>query len=180
MKTSTDLDKGLVLPEIPTMVAIAWAADCVERALPIFERKRPNESRWARKALSAVRDWAACPCEKHCAAVERKSLCAPREYRDDDDAPIRALHELLQAVSANEHNLWVSAQVVRALRAARSALVLVHGTREEEEWHWQLGQLAVLLGHDPAALSLEMVALFIENRDWIGTFNDLFIASSLL
>jgi hypothetical protein len=44
-------------PELPIHHALAlWAANCAERALPIFEDERPGDDR-PRAAISAVRAW---------------------------------------------------------------------------------------------------------------------------
>ncbi|NLE05003.1 MAG: hypothetical protein GX638_09400 [Crenarchaeota archaeon] len=127
-----------------------WAADCVERVLPFFEDKYPNDDR-PRRAIEECRKWAAsgifkmsvirgCSLQAHAAAKIAK----------EDDAKYTA-HAAGQAVATAHvptHSLGASLYCIRAVVAHSG--IADNGLINERSW-----QLEHLVKYTKQALTLD-------------------------
>jgi len=115
----------------------AWAADCAERVLPLFESRRPHDDR-PRRAIELLREWMRRG-EVSMAEVRTISLAAHAAARDvaDDPAAAAAAHAAGQA-AGTAHSprhaggaSWYAARAVGfAAPADESGAAMAH----EHEW----------------------------------------------
>ena len=101
-----------------------WAADCADRALPLFERRAPNDSR-PRAAIEAIRAFAAG--EKRTARLRSLACAAHAAARDvgEPAAAAAARAAGLAAACAYTHPLAVVHQTLHVVGpAAYAALAL--------------------------------------------------------
>lgn len=116
-----------------------WAIDCVERVMPFFENKFPNDIR-PRNALKTLQDWI--DTGKFSMAVIRKasldSHAAAREIGEDDSARsvARAAGQAVATAHVRTHSLGAAIYVLQAVcRSAKDseaeALVI-----QERDWQF--------------------------------------------
>ena len=80
----------------------AWAVDCAERVLPIFEEQFPDDTR-PRDALATLRAWRATG-EFHMAMIRSASLAAHAAARDaGEDTPARSAARAAGQAVATAH-----------------------------------------------------------------------------
>ncbi|MDY0087493.1 MAG: hypothetical protein RBS78_02940 [Coriobacteriia bacterium] len=131
--------RGGTLEDAQHRLLAAWAADCAEHVLCLFEDDHPTDDR-PRRAVEQARAWARgeitvgearqAACASHAAA--RQAAGAAR------DAARAAGHAVATAHAA-DHELGASAYALKAVRAASDA-----GRRDEAvsvEREWQRAQL---------------------------------------
>jgi hypothetical protein len=115
-----------------------WAADCAERALPLFEEKRPKDDR-PRKAIEAARAWAqgvmtfsgvrAAALAAHAAA--RAAVRAPTAC-----AAARSAGHAAATAHVATHAAHAAAYAVKAVTAAAG-----DARTAAEERSWQIRRL---------------------------------------
>jgi hypothetical protein len=122
----------------------AWALDCAERVLPLFQAARPQDDR-PRRALEAGRAWVQTG-EFSMATIRAASLNAHAAAKDtDDSAAIAAAHAAGQAVATAhvpQHAYGGAYYALRAIAAQHPTQQLEHVNLERE---WQAGQLSTHL-----------------------------------
>lgn len=124
-----------------------WAADCAERVLPFFERRRPDDPR-PRAAIEACREWARTHVFRM-ADVRSASLAAHAAARavEEDDAARSAARAAGQAMATPHvpaHAIAAARYAATAVRdAADPAEADGAATRERE---WQYRHLIELMG----------------------------------
>jgi hypothetical protein len=122
-----------------------WAADCAERALPVFEAKAPNDTR-PREAIAAARAFARTG--KRTADLRKVSWAAHTAAREvgDPAAAAAARAASTAAGAAYTHPITTPHQVNHILSPAAyaahaSALSAVdEASVAEEEIRWAIGQ----------------------------------------
>lgn len=119
-----------------------WAADCAERALPVFENAHPNDSR-PRKAVEAGRAWARGEIPLSAArGASSKANAAAREA--EEKSPAREAARSAGHAAAAAHN------PDHTIHAAAYAVLAICGTdaeASEQERLWQSGHLPQDLHH---------------------------------
>jgi len=136
--------------EADRKTAATWAADCAERVLPLFERKRPEDDR-LRKAIDVCRAWVRTG-EFRMAGIRGSSLAAHAAARsvEDDDVARSAARAAGQAVAAAH-------VAVHAIAAARYAVTAVWAAADRgdadaaalREREWQYSRLFELIRESP-------------------------------
>ncbi|MCM2464890.1 putative immunity protein [Methanoculleus oceani] len=119
----------------------AWAADCAERVLGLFEKAYPEDDR-PRKAIEACRTWARTGVFRM-TEIRGASLAAHAAARDakENDAAHFAARAAGQAVATAhvpQHAYGGAYYALKAVAAADPANAVVNVARERE---WQAGRL---------------------------------------
>jgi hypothetical protein len=123
------------------MTMAAWAADCAERVLPLFERAYPEDDR-PRSAIEACRTWVRTGVFRM-AEIRGASLAAHAAARDakEDDAAQFAARAAGQAVATAhvpQHAYGGAYYALKAVAAADPANAAVSVAAERE---WQAERL---------------------------------------
>jgi hypothetical protein len=112
-----------------------WAADCVERVLPLFEAQNPRDDR-PRRAIEAARAWARG--DVTVGEARAAALAAHAAARDaaNDAARLaaRAAGQAAGTAHMADHAPYAAAYAIRAVRAAAAGHVDVEATDDEREW----------------------------------------------
>jgi hypothetical protein len=125
-------------PELPIHRAIAaWAAECAERALPIFEQLRPGDDR-PRAALASLRGWmreeipmTACRAAAFAAHVAARDATA-----DGQPAAVAAARAAGQAAAVAhmfDHSPHAATYAAKAISLHYNDAALV----AERTWQWE-------------------------------------------
>jgi hypothetical protein len=114
-----------------------WAADCVERVLPFFERAYPNDDR-PRKAIEACRTWVRTGVFKM-ADIRGASLAAhaaARKAKENNAAcfAARAAGQAVATAHVPQHAFGGAYYALKAIAAADPAHARVKVAKER---HWQ-------------------------------------------
>lgn len=114
----------------------AWAADCVERVLYLFESLHPLDDR-PRKAIETCREWVSTGKFKM-SVIRRASLSAHAAARDSKENIVafnvaRAAGQAVATVHVPQHAFGV----FYALRAIAGAFPDVAEEKVAEEYKWQ-------------------------------------------
>ena len=150
-------------------VVAAWAADCAERVVPIFEAETPGDER-PRQSIARTRAFARG--ELDVAEEIRRRFAgndAARGVSAAGAAAARAAGQAASVAHMGAHALGAAAYAVKAAALAapdRPEIV-------EEEVRWQLGRLS-----DPARAALRQLPPVGENR--AGPLGPGLLASGLL
>src|SRR5262245_21271125 len=115
----------------------AWAADCAERVLPLFEAAAPNDDR-PRQAIQAGRPWVRTG-EFRMAAIRGASLAAhaaARAVKDNAAAwfAARAAGQAVAAAHVPQHAFGGAYYALKAVAAADPAQAEAKAARERR---WQ-------------------------------------------
>jgi hypothetical protein len=119
-----------------------WAIDCVERVLPFFEEKYPEDKR-PLKAIGTLREWISTGAFKM-AVIRKASLdahAAAREVGDDNAArsAARAAGQAVATAHVPTHAIGAANYALQAVfRAANSSDADVAIAKE---WEWQYQRL---------------------------------------
>lgn len=118
----------------------AWAADCAERVLPLFEEKRPEDDR-PRKAIEALRAWERTGVFRM-ADVRGASLAAhaaAREVAEDDAArsAARAAGQAMATAHVPTHSIAAAIYAATAVRDSADPLVAEEALEKEREWQYR-------------------------------------------
>ncbi|WP_435748665.1 putative immunity protein [Microbacterium sp. PMB16] len=123
-------------PEPPIHHAIAeWAAECAERALPIFEELRPGDDR-PRAAIAALRAWVRGEIPMtECRTAAFASHAAAREAAEDPAAvaAARAAGQAVAVAHMFDHSPHAATYAAKAVGLSR-------GDAEraaERTWQWE-------------------------------------------
>jgi len=145
---------GTLTDENHRLLAL-WAAECAERALPLFEGARPGDER-PRRAIEAARAWARGEAKMaECRAAAGNANTAARDLRG---APRFAAYAAAQAAVVSHvaaHGLGAAAY---ALKAAREAALEANPTETgagEEARRAERDRQRALLPEDIRALVLD-------------------------
>lgn len=128
IEITEDHQKGLAL----------WAADCAERALPVFEDSRPDDRR-PRKAVEQARAWARGDIPMSAArSASSASNAAARETEEGSPARVaaRAAGHAAATAHAIGHALHAAAYAVKALADTNADT-----SAAEREQSWQFENL---------------------------------------
>ncbi len=102
-----------------------WAADCAERALPLFERDYPHDQR-PREAIQTLRDWIECGVFKM-VVIRSASLAAHAAAREVKDSHLtacyaaRAAGQAVATAHVPTHAFGAAMYALKALAADTSA-----------------------------------------------------------
>lgn len=111
----------------------AWAADCAERVLPMFESSSSDTR--PRDAIAMARRWA--EGDATVGEARKSSVAAHAAAREAEDpaavAAARAAGHAVATAHAADHSLGGALYAIRALRCA--------GVETEEETGWQIERL---------------------------------------
>jgi hypothetical protein len=126
----------------------AWAADCAERVLTLFEKEYPEDDR-PRKAIEACRTWVGTGIFKM-AEIRLASLsshAAAREVKENDAAcfAARAAGQAVATAHVPQHAYGGAIYALKAIAAADRANSEVNISRERE---WQAEHLPEHLRKD--------------------------------
>jgi hypothetical protein len=125
-------------PEPPVHHAIAlWAASCAERALPIFEKQRPDDDR-PRAAIAAVRAWERG--ELPMTACRTAAFAAHTAARDATEAGATAAVSAARAAGQACAVAHMFDHSPHAATYAAKAVGLSNGDKDRETeraWQWE-------------------------------------------
>ncbi len=115
-----------------------WAGDCVERVLPCFEKRYPNDDR-PRKAIEALREWVETGVF-HMADVRRVSLAshaAAREVAGDDTARsvARSAGQAMATAHVKTHSAVAAIYAVTAVYYATDSSM--NAVNAERAWQYK-------------------------------------------
>ena len=136
-----------------------WAADCVERVLPFFEKAYPNDDR-PRKAIETCRRWVRTGVFKM-AEIRGASLAAHAAARaaKENDAACYAARAAGQAVATAHVPQHAFGGAYYALKAIAAADPVQAEAKVAKEHHWQAR-------HIPAKLRQEVLKrVIVQKRD---------------
>jgi len=138
----TDLDKPIaeLAGQADHKILAIWAADCAERALPLFEKIRPDDTR-PRKAIVGIREWVRTGVFRM-ADVRRISLeahAAAREVQEYDAArsAARAAGQAMATAHVPAHAIAAAIYAATAFRDAASPENAEHATIQERQWQYR-------------------------------------------
>jgi hypothetical protein len=136
---ATSMDRrieGLALRADHRVLAL-WAADCAERALPLFEAGCPGDPR-PREAVDACREWVRTGVFRM-ADVRGKALAAHAAARDaaEGDAARSAARAAGQALASAHVPLHALAAAIYAATAFRDAADSDAAALREREWQYR-------------------------------------------
>jgi hypothetical protein len=119
----------------------AWAADCAERVLPLFEKICPADDR-PRKAIEECRNWVRSGVFKM-SVIRGASLAAHTTAREvkENDAACFAAHAAGQAVATAhvpQHAFGVAYYALKTVMAANPDHAETNVTKE---WDWESGRV---------------------------------------
>lgn len=125
--------RGGPLQPVHHRLLAAWAADCAERVLPLFERHGPDES--PGRAIATARLWAA---EKiRVGEAQQAALAAHAAAREADHpaaiATARASGHAAATAHCADHSLGAAHYALKAVTA--------NGGSPEAELSWQIARL---------------------------------------
>jgi hypothetical protein len=117
-----------------------WAVDCVERVMPYFEEKYPEEHR-PRKAIETLQEWIHTGAFKM-ADIRKASLDAHAAARDvgEDNAARSAARAAGQAVATAHvptHSIGAVNYAAQAVHRAANASDADAKVAKEREWQYQ-------------------------------------------
>lgn len=117
-----------------------WAIDCVERILPCFENKYPDDHR-PRQALKALQVWMSTGVFKM-AVIRKASLdshAAAREVGEDNAArsAARAAGQAVAAAHIPAHSLGAAKYVLQAIFRAANSAEAKAAIAEERDWQYR-------------------------------------------
>jgi len=112
---------------------VAWACDCVERVLPIFEKQCPEDKR-PRNAIEVTRAWLAGK-----ATLEEVKTAADAAYVTN--AAYYVARASYAAANAAADATAADATAARAARAARAAINAAYGATCSAERTWQVSRM---------------------------------------
>jgi len=123
------------------MTMAAWAADCAERVLPLFETAYPEDNR-PRNAIEACRAWVRTGVFRM-AEIRGASLAAHAAARDakENDAACFAARAAGQAVATAHVPQHAYGAAYYALKAVAAADPVNAGVNVAAEREWQAGRL---------------------------------------
>jgi len=124
-----------------------WAIDCVERVMPYFEEKYPEDDR-PRKALEALQAWIDTGVFRM-AVIRGAALdshAAAREVGEDDAArsAARAAGQAAATAHVRTHSIGAANYALQAVHRAAGASDA--GAAVAKERDWQIARLRKLLG----------------------------------
>jgi hypothetical protein len=138
----TELDKQIadLAAQTDQKTLATWACDCVERVLPYFEKKRPEDKR-PRLAIEAARVWARDGVFRM-ADVRRVALAAHSGAREveEDDAARSAAHGAGQALATAHvpsHAIAAAVYAATAVRDSVDAAEAAAAVTRERAWQYQ-------------------------------------------
>jgi hypothetical protein len=119
-------------------IMAAWAADCAERVLPLFEKARPDDDR-PRRAIEECRKWADTGKFKM-AVIRKASLDAHAAARETekDSAVCFAARAAGQAVATAHVAQHAFGGAYYALKAVAAADMVHAAANMADEWEWDL------------------------------------------
>lgn len=123
MDTEEEQQKGLA----------AWAADCAERVLPLFEQGKPEDRR-PRKAIEAARAWAAG--DIPVSAARGASSAANAAAREAEEGPPRDAARSAGHAAASAHNISHSIHAAAYAIKAVSDSAGADAATAEEDWQF--------------------------------------------
>jgi len=117
-----------------------WAIDCVDRVLPYFEEKYPEDHR-PRHALEACQAWIDTGAFKM-AVIRKASLSSHAAAREvgEDNAARSAAHAAGQAVATAHvptHSIAAANYVLQAISRATNSTDADAAIAKEREWQYQ-------------------------------------------
>jgi len=123
-----------------------WAIDCVERVMPYFEEKYPEDHR-PRKAIEALRKWIRTGVFKM-ADVRKAALdahAAAREVRENNPArsAARAAGQAVATAHVPTHSIGAANYALQAIHRATNSSDVDAAIAKERDW--QLAHLRKLL-----------------------------------
>lgn len=138
----TSLDKPVedLVRHTDHVVLAQWAADCVERVLPLFEGKYPHDIR-PRRAVEVCREWVRSGVFTM-SDIRRAALlahAAAREVQDDDSARsvARAAGQAVASAHVSLHALAAARYAATAVRDAAGTDDADIATTREREWQYR-------------------------------------------
>ncbi len=137
----SSLDKSIVnlATGVDHRILAIWAADCAERALPLFEELRPGDPR-PRRAIEALREWVTSGVFRM-ADVRRTALdahAAARDVQGNDAArsAARAAGQAMATAHVPSHALAAAIYAATAFRDAAATGDKEGATMREREWQF--------------------------------------------
>ncbi len=117
-----------------------WAIDCVERVLPNFEQKYPEDNR-PRKAIDACREWVRTGVFKM-AGVRKAALAAhaaAREVGEDSAArsAARAAGQAMATAHVPTHSIAAANYALQAIYRATNSFDADAAIAKERDWQYQ-------------------------------------------
>ncbi len=117
-----------------------WTVDCVERILPYYEEKYPEDLR-PRKALETLQSWIATGVFKM-AVIRKASLAshaAAREVGEDNAArsAARAAGQAVATAHVHGHSVAAAIYALQAIYRAAEPSEAAAAVEREREWQYQ-------------------------------------------
>ena len=138
----SSLDKSIVnlATGVDHRILAIWAADCAERALPLFEELRPGDPR-PRRAIEALREWVRSGVFRM-ADVRRTALdahAAARDVQGNDAArsAARAAGQAMATAHVSSHAIAAAIYAATAFRDAAATGNVEGATMRERKWQFR-------------------------------------------
>jgi immunity protein 5 of polymorphic toxin system len=138
----THKDESLVelVKETDHKTLAVWAIDCVERVLPYFEEKYPEDNR-PRKAIEACKEWVRTGVFKM-ADVRKAALeshTAARQVGEDNPAraAARAAGQAVATAHVPTHSIGAANYALQAVYRATNASGADAAIAKERDWQYQ-------------------------------------------
>lgn len=117
-----------------------WAIDCVERVLPYFEEKYPEDRR-PRNAIETLRTWIDTGLFKM-AVIRKASLAsheAAREVEEDNASRsvARAAGQAVATAHVPTHSIAAAIYALQAIRRATESFDADIAVAREQDWQYQ-------------------------------------------
>jgi hypothetical protein len=140
-KLSLHMDEPILrlVKETHQKTLAVWAADCVERVMPYFEEKYPEDRR-PRKAIEALRKWIHTG-EFRMTDIRKASLdahAAAREVGEDNAArsAARAAGQAVATAHVPTHSVGAAHYALQAVHRATSSSDADAATARERDWQY--------------------------------------------
>jgi hypothetical protein len=124
----------------PHRTLAIWAVDCVERVMPYFEQKHPEDRR-PREAIAALREWVRRGVFRM-EETRRASLASHAAARDvgEDNAARAAARAAGQAVATAHvptHSIGAANYALQAIHRAASSSEAAGAAARERDWQYK-------------------------------------------
>lgn len=138
----THKDKAIVelMKKADQKTLAIWAIDCVERVMPYFEEKYPEDQR-PRKAIEVLQAWINTGVFKM-ADIRKAALAshaAAREVREDNEArsTARASGQAVATAHVPTHSIGATNYVLQAIHRATNPSDADAVIAKERDWQYQ-------------------------------------------
>jgi hypothetical protein len=124
----------------PHRTLAIWAVDCVERVMPYFEQKHPEDRR-PREAIEALREWVRTGVfgMEEIRRVSLASHAAARDVGEDNAAraAARAAGQAVATAHVPTHSIGAANYALQAIHRAASSSDAAAAVARERQWQYK-------------------------------------------